>query len=452
MVQMCMDGMYMFTECRELFEEDGNIVFVTEYDTHVLAYVNKIGRELFSLEEDGYQGRPCWAVFWGKCSTCGFCNSCDIRDGEHRRWSMIPDDHSKYYDIEESAFTENDRRYRILRLIDMSKDRNQSKNLRKVLRNEKIINEALRIAMEEEDPERSISRMLESLGKSCKCDRTYIFEVDEDGKYSNTYEWCNKGVAAVKDTLQGLDSELLKPWNDEFDRNGFILIPDLDNYEIVDKEVYDILEPQNIKTLVCGPLALNNDRRIGFYGMDNPHGISLENIPTMYEVLGHFISALLRHRDNVKKLENLSYYDSLTGLMNRRALDGYLDKCDMNSSMSYFFLDINGLKKINDLEGHSTGDRVIEEVGDLLTQFFGNDPVVRMGGDEFMALAPGVSREKTDEMKDELKEKFSDAKLSVAIGSVWKPDLRNSLDEIYREVDRKMYEDKQQYYHKHGCR
>ena len=79
----------------------------------------------------------------------------------------------------------------------------------------------------------------------------------------------------------------------------------MEDYRVVCPTMYALLQPQGIQTLAVGPIFLNN-RRIGFYGVDNPPYRNLDNISTMYTILGRFIASLLRHRDNMRQLEACS--------------------------------------------------------------------------------------------------------------------------------------------------
>ena len=66
---------------------------------------------------------------------------------------------------------------------------------------------------------------------------------------------------------------------------------------------------------------------------------------------------MLRRRDLVKKLENLSYYDQLTGAKNRHALNKQLASLTKGQSLGVLYSDVMGLKQINDTFGHQAGDK-----------------------------------------------------------------------------------------------
>lgn len=95
-------------------------------------------------------------------------------------------------------------------------------------------------------------------------------------------------------------------------------------------------------------------------------------------------------------LRQLADTDGLTGLPNRRAGLARLDRCFADARrdgtpLSVGFVDVDLFKRINDTHGHDAGDRVLVAVADaLVADVRSHDDIVRMGGEEFLVLLPGV--------------------------------------------------------------
>ena len=90
----------------------------------------------------------------------------------------------------------------------------------------------------------------------------------------------------------------------------------------------------------------------------------------------------MERRRLIQDLELFSYTDLLTGLQNRNCYIKMLDRLSNQTlrSLGVIYIDINGMKKINDSNGHEYGDRVIKRVADILKLRVGCD-AYRVGGD-----------------------------------------------------------------------
>ena len=156
------------------------------------------------------------------------------------------------------------------------------------------------------------------------------------------------------------------------------------------------------------------------------------------------------------ELSNLALEDDLTGLYNRR---GFLALAERQlklarrsgRSLLLFFIDVDGLKEINDLFGHGEGDVALKCAAEALeTTFRDSDVIARFGGDEFAVLAIEASDQSEATIRERLTEYLtsgrrqgSDHKFSVSLGAArfnpWNP---TSLRELIAEADQAMYEQK----------
>jgi diguanylate cyclase (GGDEF)-like protein len=111
-------------------------------------------------------------------------------------------------------------------------------------------------------------------------------------------------------------------------------------------------------------------------------------------------------------------------------------------------IDLNGLKTVNDNEGHDAGDRLLIMAGEILKKVFYEDDLFRTGGDEFIVISESID-EKTFERKVK-KLGAAAAKndsVSFAVGTFWS-DGSTDLTKALRIADERMYEAKKQYYEK----
>lgn len=108
--------------------------------------------------------------------------------------------------------------------------------------------------------------------------------------------------------------------------------------------------------------------------------------------------------------EQLNYestHDSMTGLRNRAYFDGEFSRMQLGLSfpVSIIIIDLDGLKKVNDLQGHGAGDRLITALAAIMREALQEHGLkARIGGDEFAVLLPGTDEENTEAVMERLRQ------------------------------------------------
>jgi len=311
--------------------------------------------------------------------------------------------------------------------------------------NEKLINEALGLALAESTPDLSIETLLKYIGNTLHSERVFIFEEQSDRTFCNTYEWCADGVIPQIHNLQEVEEEALELWYEVFHTGENVIIKDVEATKETNPKAYEYLKPQAIHSIVVSPLV-SNGKIIGFYGTDNPPQEFMNHISGMFMILGKFIVSILRRRDLVRKLEQLSYYDQLTGARNRHYMNEFIANVKHDASIGIVYCDVTGLKRVNDLYGHLEGDHLLMRAYQCLLDHFPKDAIFRIGGDEFLAMKSGVTEEDMYERIGRLKEDMSKYQVHLALGCVWASSCNGKISELMKIADKRMYADKAEYY------
>ena len=167
-------------------------------------------------------------------------------------------------------------------------------------------------------------------------------------------------------------------------------------------------------------------------------------------------------KQDQKEIHRLAFYDSLTGLPNRRllldraehALANYGRTC---SEGALLFVDLDNFKVLNDTLGHSQGDRLLQQVAErLASPIRHNDTLARLGGDEFVLLVENLGGEGDQVTHDVdllarkvlecLKEPFTlddrSYGITASVGVAMFSDTTEDVDELLKRADMAMYEAK----------
>jgi len=158
-----------------------------------------------------------------------------------------------------------------------------------------------------------------------------------------------------------------------------------------------------------------------------------------------------------QQAESSATTDFLTGLPNARSLFVHLAqevaRCRrMKTSLAVMVCDIDGLKKINDSFGHLEGDKLLREFGTRLRDACrGYDYVARMGGDEFVITALGLTAEAAAEKTIRLNQAAMEAgrhtcgrdMITLSVGTAFCPEDGYDVEALLAEADRRMYAVKQ---------
>ncbi len=151
-----------------------------------------------------------------------------------------------------------------------------------------------------------------------------------------------------------------------------------------------------------------------------------------------------------KKLRNLSYIDTLTGLYNRTYFEEKLEELNKEKFLPLGIImgDVNGLKLINDSLGHLAGDELLKSISRVLKEACDDKVYIfRWGGDEFMILMPNCNEYRCESVVSDIKEKCKEnehafIQLSIALGNVVKHTVEEDSYKCIKEVEERVYRQK----------
>ena len=162
-------------------------------------------------------------------------------------------------------------------------------------------------------------------------------------------------------------------------------------------------------------------------------------------------------KQSQKKMEQLAYYDVLTGLANRSYFRDQLRKAIAMSHRGYYnfallYFDLDEFKRINDTLGHDAGDELLKEVSKrLISRLREEDTIARLGGDEFAVILSGIKdRSQASAIATNLQQAFAapvklgnqEVSISASIGITVAPEDASEEELLLKHADLAMYEAK----------
>lgn len=148
------------------------------------------------------------------------------------------------------------------------------------------------------------------------------------------------------------------------------------------------------------------------------------------------------------KMVELSLRDDLTGFYNSKAFNKHLDSMEKESLLAVVYIDINGLKFMNDAFGHDAGDILITSVADEIKEHFvfDNSVVYRLGGDEFVIIIRNKNYDEINQLMKKLetavnKKVLKGIPTSISVGLAIAKD-NDSIESLIKKAESVMYNQK----------
>ncbi|MBR6071960.1 MAG: GGDEF domain-containing protein [Acholeplasmatales bacterium] len=315
----------------------------------------------------------------------------------------------------------------------------------------KVLKTTLRLS-NSPDFKKTLNKVIYDIREMCNASFCCILLIDEIKKELNVIAESRDINSVRHEMTHYIDDDfydIVKSWHDTIGDSDCIIIDDKTGFNYIkvkNPKWYASLESEKIDSLVLFRLKSGNSL-LGYIWVSDFKVHDTIKIKETLEITTFILGSEIGNYLLVNQLTELSSIDLLTGLFNRNEMNNYMDRLvdKSNHSIGLMFLDINGLKRINDDEGHLAGDQLIKRAANVLKSVFGDNPIFRAGGDEFVVIIVGVSKKELENYCSVIKEKAQKNNVSFAIGY----SIKNNSNEILnalKEADENMYVDKRKYY------
>lgn len=302
----------------------------------------------------------------------------------------------------------------------------------------------------------SINEVTADIRSICGASRCTILDIDEENEICHILG--NSHLPGFQpfltnDIIKREFYKLMLTWEDTLAGSSCLIIKNEQDMKVVEErnpEWYRSLMEHNVDSLVIFPIKYSG-KLLAYIWATNFDVKNVVKIKETLELTTFFIGSEIAGYRMLKRLELLSTIDVLTGTLNRNAMNNRVSEfgitdADRVNSLGIIFVDLNGLKRINDGSGHYEGDRYLKKAAAHIREIFVDEEIYRAGGDEFMVLVLNDTREEFEAKVQEMIRVKED--LNFSMGTCFEEenvDIKRAL----RLADTAMYEDKNEYYSKH---
>ncbi|WP_418948607.1 EAL domain-containing protein [Phascolarctobacterium faecium] len=430
-----------------LLNEISELVYVSDPETYELLFVNQTGCQTLHLEN--YKHKKCYEVLQGKTSPCEFCTNDRLCDDNFYTWEFTNPSIGRHFLLKDKIIQWHGKTARMEIAFDITERELQKQELKNMLDVQTLITNCVRMLYAVDDLDQTINAVLTQIGEFLVSDRAYVFEI-KDELMNNTHEWTAPGISPQLEKLQQLDLSLISDWLPFFEKNDCIIIDDVEQLQKTNPAAYATLHAQEITSLIAAPIFLDN-KLAGYIGIDNYDSEKIKNSSYLLLSMSIFLSYAIRHRNHVDMLHRLSYHDLLTNALNRNAFMDVLSQFrpGQYASAGIIYIDINGMKEINDFYGHHQGDKILITTVAKVFNLFKPDELFRIGGDEFVIITYDLTETDFYEKFNLLRNIFckkTNLPFSIATGSCWVKSP-SDLNSLLQQADSAMYTDKKKFYY-----
>lgn len=311
-----------------------------------------------------------------------------------------------------------------------------------------------------DDFEMTMRDIIKDIREICQAEVCSLMLVDQSTGTCNMLATNLREGSRIKRVTQFVNFyDIALSWLDTIGDNDCLIIKneqDMRYIEKINNPWYLTLKEAGVDSVVMFPLRYNKEV-LGYIWATNFATQNALRIKETLELTTFFLSSEVASYKLMKRLEHISYTDLLTGVMNRNAMNNRISAITsgrerLDEPYAVVFADINGLKLMNDTQGHSAGDLLLKKAAIALQEVFAGDEIYRADGDEFLIIAAGCEQGEADRKAALLKERSKDADaVSFAVGYSFGGgghDIRDAM----RTADESMYRDKEEFYKMHPDR
>ena len=266
------------------------------------------------------------------------------------------------------------------------------------------------------DFEATMADVISDIRKLCHAEQACILLMEPETRTCSVLCESIAEGAPMKPAAEIVDDafyDLAESWEHLISGSNCLIAKNAQDMEVVrerNPEWYRSLGSNHISSIVLFPLRSRNER-FGYIWASNFKTEDAPKIKETLELTTFILGAEISSRMLLKRLQVLSSRDMLTGVQNRNEMNNFVDlmsdgRISPGKPVGALFADLNGLKKVNDTEGHAAGDELLRTAARILGDVFHREEIFRAGGDEFTVIVTDTTAEEMEDRIRRIREPF----------------------------------------------
>lgn len=397
------------------------MAYLIDPKSFVLLCGNKAFYDRIGLTDAECNGMKCYKLIHHRTHPCPFCGFSSWTTEKFHIYRIYNEVLEQEYLIKSKLIQWRNQEVLFTISVDLSNDKNLISAVGNGVTEDHAILNGVQAMHAAADIDGVVVSALEAVGKFFRASFVQLWLLDAGSvAYYNKYSWLETNVDACPASPDKTELERISRWlfNRKWTENFFVenkeemlcssydLYQRMEKYHFINQNWFLILDESGSE---IGILEINNVST-NFTGHDFLRSFS------------KFITVEWQKRKTVEALIRSGFYDSMTGLLNRASYERFIvDFTDSSvHSIGAIFINIDGLKKINESLGYYTGNSYIIQLAEMLNATFPNQAKYRLSGDEFLVIVSDVTQKDVEHGIAALQDALSDLKLfSTSIGYAW---------------------------------
>lgn len=429
---------------KEILDKFDGIAYISDVDTYDFIYINKHFRELLNIKDDSYFNKKCYEVLQKQSAPCDFCINNKLCVDQGSTFQIQKQILNFPFESQVSLIEWQGRKFRIEFGINFEEYQQQIAVLRDKISTEQLLVKCADTLCRSDDIDNALKIILENVVEFFEADRAYLYEYNhKNAKLKCTHSFVRPFVSEFKEILSETNEKCLQLWLKSFADKSKVFLQNVQTDLTNMPELKKAFDEKNIKNMLLISIY-NNNEFMGLVGVDNPR-FNLE-FQQILSSISMFITTHLQQSKLINRLNYLSNIDELTGSYNRNKYLELLETIKLRKeNVGVLYVDLNGLKKINDIQGHEKGDEFICNACNFLQQHFGEN-VYRIGGDEFVVLLRSIPKKAFEDFLKRFVAKLNAQKDKYDMSYGENYCEKGEIDECIKDADEKMFRRKRIYY------